>query len=72
MDSSNVEKSSTQAEELETVRTTDLVGSDGIFLDIEGRQLSLKTAKDGHVSTGRLQHAAPAEQKDYPTSSALR
>lgn len=36
-------------EELENVKTSDLVTAGGILLDVEGRDSSLKTAKDGHV-----------------------
>jgi hypothetical protein len=44
-----MEKETTSTQELEAVKTTDLVESGGILLDVEGRQLSLKTANDGHV-----------------------
>lgn len=39
-----------QFEEMENVKTNDLIRNGGILLDIEGRDISLKTAKDGHVS----------------------
>ncbi|PVH76624.1 MFS general substrate transporter [Cadophora sp. DSE1049] len=45
-----MEKSSTpQFEELENIKTKDLIRNGGILLDIEGRDISLKTAKDGHT-----------------------
>jgi hypothetical protein len=50
MTSSNPDKSSMHAEELEKTTTANLITGGGIFLDVEGRELSLKTAKDGHVS----------------------
>ncbi len=45
-----MEKSTLDFEELENVKTKDLVNGGGVLLDIEGRDISLKTAKDGHVS----------------------
>lgn len=44
-----MEKEASHDEGLKAVRTTDLVNAGGILLDIEGRESSLKTAKDGHV-----------------------
>ncbi|KAJ4988555.1 MFS-type transporter [Stagonosporopsis vannaccii] len=49
MTSSVVEKSPAQAEHLERVKTVELVEGGGIFLDVEGREITLKTAKDGHT-----------------------
>ncbi len=52
-----MEKTSThQLEELENVETKDLIRNGGILLDIEGRDISIKTAKDGHVSLPNLLH----------------
>ena len=44
-----MEKETSHSEELETIKTADLVNDGGILLDVEGRQSSLKVAKDGHV-----------------------
>lgn len=44
-----MEKEPSHDEGLKAVRTTDLVNAGGILLDIEGRESSLKTAKDGHT-----------------------
>ncbi|KAH7346955.1 major facilitator superfamily domain-containing protein [Pyrenochaeta sp. MPI-SDFR-AT-0127] len=49
MDPSKVETSTTYTEHLEKTKTADLISAGGIFLDIEGRELSIKTAKDGHT-----------------------
>lgn len=40
----------TYTDNLEKTKTSDLISAGGIFLDIEGREISVKTAKDGHVS----------------------
>ena len=42
-------KEAPHSEELETVKTSELINRGGVLLDVEGRDSSLKTAKDGHV-----------------------
>lgn len=67
-----MEKSSVQAEQLEQTKTNDLVAAGGIFLDIEGRELSLKTAKDGHVSqTSTSSTREATNSKDHSSSAAV-
>jgi hypothetical protein len=45
-----MEKSNSEVQELEHTKTIDLVNRGGILLDVEGRNITLKTASDGHVS----------------------
>lgn len=49
-----MKEESINLEQMERVNTEDIIGESekegGILLDVEGRDLHLKTAKDGHVS----------------------